>query len=576
MRSIRLCLAIVPLILVGAACSPTPAARHLGDFFPGDATAITHIVILSGMSGETHVLTDAAEIAECLALLNSLTFTRRPDQAPRGGFLYRVTLFEGEQEVLEMTFENQSVAVNDVYYALDMAAGERLEAFYADAPEPVSFYRLRFALTTTAQGARLTAQDTQYFLTGRLMDVTGAPLKWGGSVQGVWVGQTAAGNSVGVTIDYIVTSRGRLLMPVPYVFEQLGEGTSVLRVSNVAGEGLESIAEISYSGGDPRRFSLDLSLLDARPRLVESIPARPQKMLWAYYYPWYYADNWDTSILQDRPLLGYYGSDSRPVIEQHVVQAQGVGIDGFISSWWGPDSDTDKNLQVLLDVAQARGFSVMINFELLESDGQPRSGVEVFKWLRYAISEYGDHPAYAKVDGRPVFVIWASETLSNASWEEILSRLAAEGFEPFLLGQFSGEWAGLDSLGIFDGLYQYNILNVIQSNDQVDVLDRVYEVTGRTVRYYPLLMDTPAPRLWAATIQPGYDDHLIPGRSSPILGRDDGALYRATWNAALSSAPDWIFITTWNEWLEHTYIEPSVLYGDQYLQITREFAERWK
>ncbi|MGB3905510.1 MAG: glycoside hydrolase family 99-like domain-containing protein [Anaerolineae bacterium] len=39
--------------------------------------------------------------------------------------------------------------------------------------------------------------------------------------------------------------------------------------------------------------------------------------------------------------------------------------------------------------------------------------------------------------------------------------------------------------------------------------------------------------------------------------------------AALHSDPDWIFITTWNEWWEHTYIEPSESYGDQYLEITR-------
>ena len=46
--------------------------------------------------------------------------------------------------------------------------------------------------------------------------------------------------------------------------------------------------------------------------------------------------------------------------------------------------------------------------------------------------------------------------------------------------------------------------------------------------------------------------------------------------AALQSDPDWIFITTWNEWWEHTHIEPSEQFGDQYLQITREFADRWK
>jgi hypothetical protein len=56
----------------------------------------------------------------------------------------------------------------------------------------------------------------------------------------------------------------------------------------------------------------------------------------------------------------------------------------------------------------------------------------------------------------------------------------------------------------------------------------------------------------------------------------DGEFYRSTFEAALQSDPDWIFITTWNEWWEHTHIERSEEFGDQYLQITREYAGRWK
>ncbi len=46
--------------------------------------------------------------------------------------------------------------------------------------------------------------------------------------------------------------------------------------------------------------------------------------------------------------------------------------------------------------------------------------------------------------------------------------------------------------------------------------------------------------------------------------------------AALHSDPDWIFITTWNDWWEHTHSEPSEQFGDECLHITREFGHRWK
>jgi hypothetical protein len=90
-------------------------------------------------------------------------------------------------------------------------------------------------------------------------------------------------------------------------------------------------------------------------------------------------------------------------------------------------------------------------------------------------------------------------------------------------------------------------------------------------------MDDPGPRIFAATVQPGYDDHLLPDRrGGQIQERLDGAFYRSTFEAALASDPDWVFITSWNEWWENTQIEPSMTYGDLYLQITREYVDQWK
>jgi hypothetical protein len=33
-------------------------------------------------------------------------------------------------------------------------------------------------------------------------------------------------------------------------------------------------------------------------------------------------------------------------------------------------------------------------------------------------------------------------------------------------------------------------------------------------------------------------------------------------------------VSTWNEWLEDTAIEPAVQYGDEYLQLTRQYADQ--
>ena len=62
-----------------------------------------------------------------------------------------------------------------------------------------------------------------------------------------------------------------------------------------------------------------------------------------------------------------------------------------------------------------------------------------------------------------------------------------------------------------------------------------------------------------------------------LCARPRGCAYHAqTWQAAINSNPDWVIITSFNEWPEGTYIEPSQAYGDRYLGLTAEWAGRFK
>src|SRR5947209_2249013 len=59
--------------------------------------------------------------------------------------------------------------------------------------------------------------------------------------------------------------------------------------------------------------------------------------------------------------------------------------------------------------------------------------------------------------------------------------------------------------------------------------------------------------------------------------RAGGAYYQATWDGALASSPSWaVVVSTFNEWMESTQIEPSQQWGDQYLQATKQNADLFK
>jgi len=61
----------------------------------------------------------------------------------------------------------------------------------------------------------------------------------------------------------------------------------------------------------------------------------------------------------------------------------------------------------------------------------------------------------------------------------------------------------------------------------------------------------------AATVSPGYDDSLLQRETTSVVSRLKGGLYEAQWQAAVAAQPDWILVTSWNEFWENTHIEPA-------------------
>lgn len=437
----------------------------------------------------------------------------------------------------------------------------------------VTYYRLRIEYSSSSDWTTLDLNDQTDLLSARLMETSGTATNVGVSHQQLALNQplnaSQRGESVGMTVDFAISPEA-ISQPLPIILGKGDIGEIVLRVSVIVDGQPRFLQEITHVGAIPGsggrnslNLQVDLSELKDLTPIEAQIDHPTQEMIWAFYYPWYGPSDWSSPHLKDYPQTRYSSSDPENIANQ-IEQAQSAGIDGFISSWWGPGDYTDQNLEILLQLAQERGFGVSIYFETLTGEGG-RDEAEILKWLTYAISEYGDHPAFFKVNGKPVIILWASNAVPLDVWQNVFSELRAQGMDALFLGM------GYDTanLSVFDGIHEYGVFTIPN-------LAEVFQNTARATRYYSLLSDVPETKIFVASVQPGYDERLIPGRAGLFQDRENGQFYRSTFEAALQSEPDWIFITTWNEWWEHTHIEPSELHGDLYLQITNEFAERWK
>ncbi|MDY7041744.1 MAG: glycoside hydrolase family 99-like domain-containing protein, partial [Chloroflexota bacterium] len=306
-----------------------------------------------------------------------------------------------------------------------------------------------------------------------------------------------------------------------------------------------------------------LSLIVVRPHPAT---AQDERLALAFYYAWYDTGQWTADKVPDLPVIPYNSRD-RVTIERHVDQGRAAGIDAFVVSWYGPqveNNQTETNFRILLDVAQTKGLRATVDVDLGASPFMRSSG-DVTAALRHVFTVHAQHPAFLRYGGKPLIFFWRQQRFSVDTWQAIRAEV-----DPGHDSLWIAEGVDFEYLAVFDGLHLYNVT----WDPPADVGYTLSRWGGR-VREYNAAHGTD--KLWVATAMPGYDDTKAPGRAHTYRhDRRNGEYYRETWQAAIASSPDVVIITSFNEWVEGTMIEPSVSYGNLYLDITAQEVARYK
>src|ERR1039457_7583152 len=75
-------------------------------------------------------------------------------------------------------------------------------------------------------------------------------------------------------------------------------------------------------------------------------------------------------------------------------------------------------------------------------------------------------------------------------------------------------------------------------------------------------------KYWIAPFAPGFDARLVGG--TKIVAREGAQPLREEYATAIRSSPDVLGLISWNEFSENSYVEPSVRYHYQSLEVLRE------
>ena len=322
------------------------------------------------------------------------------------------------------------------------------------------------------------------------------------------------------------------------------------------------------------------ALLQTLPWLVAASaharPKRPREVL-AFYYAWYGdpTNNPDwrgvdrarhvIANTADYPAAGPYDSRDPAIVQTQMRQMRQAGITGIIYSWWGIGSYEDHHFQSVIDAAGRAGLKVSVYYEKAASINHAADPGAVERDLDYLINTYAGARHWLTVaDDRYVFIYGdALKRLPLQAWRGILTNVRARHGGRVRFNVAAESAANLDFV---DGIHRYALVASLKTRPPGQAASWVRGFYARFMddqRQYPVA---------TLTVYPGYDDTHLQRRTTFATGRYDGALYAALWEAAIAAGPDWILITSWNEWHEGTEIEPSLQYGAQYLELTARYA----
>lgn len=310
-----------------------------------------------------------------------------------------------------------------------------------------------------------------------------------------------------------------------------------------------------------------------------------KKQVMAFYYMWYgnpkVSKEWKgwnhlgnkpekgSTCTADKPLK-LYDSNDKKVIREHIKLALKSGIDTLIASYWGANSSFSKPFNTLLKIAGKTKIKITPYIESFRNHVE--SAIDELNNLLEKISK---EKSTLKIKNKPVLFVYtrALKQFNKKEWTEIIRELK---IKPIIIADTNNK----KIIELFDGAHNYCPLHAYLMRKKAD-------------KFYKGIINEckKQGKITSYTVMPGYDDRVLKRKHSIkyqlwqlahlskkefFVPRKNGKTYRELWNQALKINPDWVLITSFNEWHEGTEIEPSKEYSDLYLKITKEYSDKFK
>ncbi len=260
-----------------------------------------------------------------------------------------------------------------------------------------------------------------------------------------------------------------------------------------------------------------------------------------------------TAATPPRAETGVQRAAAAGLTGMQILQYEANAGTDFVSDWIGQADPTwaDKNPDNNFSVAPCLGIG---------------SRVDDAVRLITEYSAFADgHPSASRVDGRLVIFVYGSQDMSPAGWSQVRSRLRTAGVNPFLVGDLGADAQArpysqrsapiVARFPAFDASYTFDSTAPASWPDLVAFLNANH-------------------RQYAGGMMPGYDRETC--ADCPYNDAQGTRAYREQWQQNLSSGAHWQTVSTWNDMVERTEIEPTSAWNTTRSDITAFYAAKFR
>lgn len=248
------------------------------------------------------------------------------------------------------------------------------------------------------------------------------------------------------------------------------------------------------------------------------------------------------------PESGIYSSQDPDTIRRQMEEMASAGIGVVALTWWKNADIGQSSIPTLLNEANRVGMKLCFHIE--PYDGRT---ADSFKSdIKGLIDQFGEHPAFYRINGKPLFFVYDSYKIDQDDWSAVLTAdgkntIRGTAYDSYIIGLLLNvnDRYSLRQSG-FDGMYTYFAsTGFTEGSTPANWADLQSWCSSQGMLFIP-------------SVGPGYiDTRIRPWNGANARERNDGKYYEDMFNGAIDAGAKYISITSFNEWHEGTQIEPA-------------------